>query len=338
MKHTFISWDCCYRNFFHLIDALAIQDYDKNEYEYIFVEQRSREQSDAFNHQYGLKSLADKIDQYKDIYNVRAIFMDEENSPFHWGRACNRGIKEAQGEYISVMDGDVLLPPNFITKLDDMYEAGHKVINMKRCMCPYPLGVSKFSDWMKAKVDYDECLAICPDSDHIPEKTANKGPLMSAHREYWGQTEGFDESEIFSTVWSIVNNDLNRRLEKAAGEAAVCLQGLVSAHPWHYRPFFSDRKNVSIIIDDFKRVQREYIGKNKYKDANIYLSWKHRSKEKKDFLIQNEEIYKSAISLEEVLRGEEKYPLIRNYIFLYLFKSYLNDLKGHLNNAFRVKR
>ena len=62
MHHTFIAWDCCFRNCFHLVKALADQDYPKDQYELIYVEQHSREASDSFNHSLGLPSLKDTVD------------------------------------------------------------------------------------------------------------------------------------------------------------------------------------------------------------------------------------------------------------------------------------
>jgi hypothetical protein len=80
MIHTIISWDCCFRNFFHLTGALAEQQYSKDQYELIYVEQRSRQASDAYNHKLGLQSLQDTVDAYRDRFNVRGLFLSQDQS------------------------------------------------------------------------------------------------------------------------------------------------------------------------------------------------------------------------------------------------------------------
>jgi len=84
--HTIISWDYCFRNFFHLIGSLAEQNYPKDKYELIFVEQRDREASDAYNHNLGLRSLQDTVNAYRNRFNVRTVFLSRDYShPYHLG-------------------------------------------------------------------------------------------------------------------------------------------------------------------------------------------------------------------------------------------------------------
>ena len=75
MKHSIISWDCSYRNFFHLIDSLNQQNYDKNEFEIIYVEQRDQNTADFYNHKLGLKALSDKANEYKNKLNLKVIYL-----------------------------------------------------------------------------------------------------------------------------------------------------------------------------------------------------------------------------------------------------------------------
>src|SRR5262245_44912601 len=103
MIHSIISWDCCYRNFFHLIGSLEEQDYPKDQFEVIYVEQRSRKQSDDFNHSLNLLSLGDTVARFSSRLNVRVVYLDKVDSPYHLGISNNHGIRMAKGKYISVM-------------------------------------------------------------------------------------------------------------------------------------------------------------------------------------------------------------------------------------------
>ena len=119
MKHSIILWDCCYRNFFHLTGSLAAQDYPKDQYEVIWIEQRSRAASDAFNHRLGLRSLGDTVALYADRCDVRVVYLNQPPAqPYHIGVCVNAGAARARGEILSRMDGDMLVKPDFLRSLD----------------------------------------------------------------------------------------------------------------------------------------------------------------------------------------------------------------------------
>jgi|Deesub1362B_J571_1020462.scaffolds.fasta_scaffold00417_18 glycosyltransferase involved in cell wall biosynthesis len=242
MIHTIICWDCSFRNFFHTIDALLTQDYDRDKFELIYVEQRSREFSDAYNHRLGLKSLWDRYQEVKDLINIRVVYLnDPPNIPYHLGRIVNKALKLAKGEIISVMDGDLLVPPDFLIKLEE-YHRRHDpaIVNLVRHMCERPVGVDK-DNWTKQIIDFERCLEVCPTRDQpIPRTVANKGPLISARKEFWEKIGGYDEHIIWSTGVSRLGQDVTARLEILTGVESIALPDCFAVHPWHPQGFRRD--------------------------------------------------------------------------------------------------
>jgi len=234
MIHTIISWDCCFRNFFHLIGALAEQQYPKDQYELIYVEQRSRQASDAYNHKLGLQSLQDTVDAYGDRFNVRGLFLSQDGThPYHLGVSVNAAIRGAKGCYISVMDGDLLVRPEFLRCLEDFHQTAGTVINMDRRTAARPVGAD-FKNWHLGVIDFELCLAECPDRDcSVPERVNNFGPLISAPKEWWEAIGGYDTHRIWSTGVSRLGSDANTRLEIFSGRKSLPLPGHICVHPYH---------------------------------------------------------------------------------------------------------
>ena len=248
MKHTIISWDCCFRNFYHLIGSLADQDYPKEDYELIFVEQRSKAASDAYNHQSGLKSLQDTVDSYKDRFNVRALFLSQDNRPYHLGICNNAGIRAAKGKHISVMDGDILIRSDFLKNLEKAHKTLNTVINLDRLNVPHPVGVDQ-KNWINGIINFERCLAECPNR-HRPlfEQVNNKGPLISAPGEWWEAIGGYDDHRIWSTGALPIGQDATKRLEIHVGRESLALPEQFCIHPYHPAGFDRTDKLQSFLI------------------------------------------------------------------------------------------
>ena len=239
MKHSIIAWDSSYRSFFHLVQGAREQDYDPLKYELIYVEQRSREHANAYARQEGVRSLDDLQKEVGDDFCFHVEYLgDPLSNPYHLGKCVNRGIEIAEGEIVSVMDGDQLLPRNFLRALDEFHRSGPAVANVIRRMAPEPLGVSR-ENWKEAIIDYEQCLAIC-DASPIPEETPNFGPLISAPAEVWEAIRGYSTHTLWSTGLSRIGEDVNRRLERCLGVKGRPLPEIVVAHPWHPTGFDRD--------------------------------------------------------------------------------------------------
>ena len=238
MKHTIISWDCSFRNFFHLIDGLLNQEYGRDEFELIYIEQRTMEVADAYNHKLGLKSLWDRYEEVKDKMNIRVVYLgDDPSTPYHLGKCNNEGIELAKGEIISVMDGDMLLPPDFLKKLEDYHSKQPRVVNLFRHLASRPIGVKK-EDWAEQVIDFELCLKACPTrNDPIPQRVENKGPLISAQKKYWEAVGGYDLHRIWSTGVSRLGQDVTARLEILTSVESTTLPNAFAVHPYHPEGF-----------------------------------------------------------------------------------------------------
>jgi hypothetical protein len=246
MKHTIISWDCTYRNFFHIIDALLDQDYNKVEYELIYVEQRSRKFADQYNHDIGLKSLYDRYREVKGKLQIKVDYLNHDSdTPYHLGLCVNRGLELAKGDIVSVMDGDMLLPVDFLKQLDGFHENNKAVANIERRMVPEPVGVS-LENWTKGIIDYKKCLEQCPDANEpIPAKVSNKGPMISAPYNAWDSVNGYDTHKIWSTGLSRLGQDVTVRLEEYLECESYSLTESVAVHPYHPTGF--SRKSLNSV-------------------------------------------------------------------------------------------
>ena len=234
MKHSIILWDCCYRNFFHLTGSLAAQDYPKREYEIIWVEQRSRAASDAFNHRLGLRSLGDTVALYASECDVRVVYLDQPAAqPYHIGVCVNAGTALARGQFLSRMDGDMLVKPDFLRSLDREMTTRPGVLNMVRRGAARPVGVPP-ERWTEGIIDYARCLAEClRGHDPIPSVVRNKGPCLSAPRAWCEAVEGYDEHNLWATGISRNGQDLTARLEIYSGVPSRALPDQIGVHPFH---------------------------------------------------------------------------------------------------------
>ena len=281
MIHSIISWDCCYRNFFHLIGSLAEQDYPKDQFEIIYVEQWSREQSDAFNHSMNLKSLGETVALYSDRINVQAVYLDKIHSPYHLGISNNAGIRMAKGKYISVMDGDLLVEKDFLRKLEKAHEEKNCVLNLDRRYALGPAGVPE-SRWMEAEIDFERVLRQCTNQERIiPDKVENKGPMISAPQSWWKAVDGYDEHRIWSTGVSKSGQDVTRRLEMYCGKESIALPGTFSVHPYHPAGFNRGAAAEKLVLYAQQKIidySREHgITKVKQREAyveKIYTKYK----------------------------------------------------------------
>jgi hypothetical protein len=236
MMHTIISWDCSYRNFFHLIDGLLAQSFDREKFELIFVEQRTKEYANAWNRKFGLPTLEDRLQRIDSDFNLQVLYLDDpDDTPYHLGRCVNRGLEIARGKYVSVMDGDQLLEQSFLHKLTAFFEDGiGKVVNIHRRSSAYPVGVSGFKDWAIGTFDFDACLAACPEKNEtLTTNVGNFGPMVGASADLWRTIEGYDECALWASVLSRAGYDVNVRLELASGTKSRALTNTFAVHPWH---------------------------------------------------------------------------------------------------------
>ena len=234
MKHSIILWDCCYRNFFHLTGSLAEQDYPRDQFEIIWIEQRSRAASDTFNHRLGLRSLGETVALHADRCDVRVVYLDQPTSqPYHIGVCVNAGMARARGEIVTRMDGDMLVKPDFLRSLDREMDARPGVINMDKRGASQPVGVPR-ERWTEGVIDFELCRAQSPRGfQPIAPTVKNKGPCLAAPRAWYEAIGGYDEHPLWATGISRNGQDLTARLEIYSGVPSRALPDQFGVHPFH---------------------------------------------------------------------------------------------------------
>jgi len=234
IKHSIVSWDSCFRSFFHLLPSLAKQDYDLSQVEFIFVEQRSKALAQQYADAYSVQSFEQIAKQLNSPLHIKSIYLDESiETPYHPGRLLNAGLKVAQGDILSTMDIDILVPNNFLHTLDKIHDLNDPVVAcIFRHTADRPCGVPA-SRWIEQIVDYDLILNTCPDK-HAPVPTAvgNKAPLLSTRKEYWEKINYYDEHPIFSTAYTLFGRDISMRFNLLLGDVELPLP-IAALHPWH---------------------------------------------------------------------------------------------------------
>jgi len=244
IEHTIVTWDCSFRNFFHLLPSLAQTDQGLSRLEVIFVEQRERKTAHEFAKREDCQPIESVVEALAGRLRVRVIHMDDEG-PYHPGRLLNAGIREARGAIVSTMDADILVPPDFLAILTAMHARGDRVITMPRCEAAFPCGTT-VDDWKNQIIDY-ELVRNCAVNAYapVPRVVTNKAPLLSAKAAHWEAIGGYDEHLIFGTAYTLFGRDISRRFELFLGAVETPLPKFC-VHPWH--PTEVDRKDERIQI------------------------------------------------------------------------------------------
>ncbi len=183
------------------IKALLEQDFDKNEYELIFVDNGSADRS-------------------KDIVRrfPHVILLQESKKSSYAAR--NRGLKVAQGEIIAFTDADCAVSRNWLTQVyEGMRKTKAAIALGKRC---FPLNSSfslrMFEDYENAKVEY--VLGKC------------------AEKYFFGFTNNMAvEAEVFKKVGFFVEYHrggdiefLHRFISQNSNSKVVYLDGMKTTH------------------------------------------------------------------------------------------------------------
>ena len=313
MKHTIISWDSTFRNFFHLIDGLLNQEYKQEEFELIYIEQRTRENADTYNHRISLKSLWDRYEEVKNRINIKVLYLnDSPEAPYHLGKCINAGLAEAKGELITVMDGDQLLPGDFLLALTDFHKKEIRIGNLYRVGCKHPSKYDLTDDWTKAPIDFSVYKKVIFGNAEvsIPTQVDNKGPMISARREYWEMVGGYDTHILWSTSASTVGHDFNTRLEIASSVESQTIPSF-AIHPYHPVGYAKQRRGRDQIVDAYMLLQKKLTV---YSRKNNIPNW-HDRKSKADLLYKyNSELVDSVME-EELLDFKISHQeQIRNHV------------------------
>lgn len=247
-SHSFITWDCCFRDFFHLIPSLSQCNTESdNTIEVILVEQRTREEAEKRARQNGVQMAEEVAGEVSSRINVDVIYMNDDGV-YHPGKALNHGIKKASGEIVSAMDADILVPERFVNLLDLLHSKGERLVTMNRLSAAFPCGTTK-ENWKDQVVDYELVSQLSPKyGKPIPEFVGNKAPLLSTRKNLWEEIGFYDEHFIFSTAYTKFGQDVSRRFALLRPESEIAMP-VSCVHPFHPTPMQRKSKTYKLLYD-----------------------------------------------------------------------------------------
>ncbi len=263
MKHSIITWDSSFRNFFHLLTSLADLDYNLDQVEVIFIEQRTQKIADSIAESIDVLPVREVATTLKNRLFIKLIYLNEsDEEPYHPGRLLNIGLKMAKGDFLSTMDADILVPSNFLKVLDMVHERGDRIACMHRYHAPFPCGTT-FENWTRQIIDYDLILNICPQNKFIPQVVNNKAPLLSTRRSFWEEIEFYEDHRIFSTAYTLFGRDISARFKLLLGDMETPLP-IACVHPWHPTELDRGKDKIQILY------QAQSFLMNWSKEQNVY--------------------------------------------------------------------
>jgi GT2 family glycosyltransferase len=208
-KISVLLVDGSYRPHFAVIDSLKRQTFAANDYEVLWIE-------------YYDKVKQELIEKMNARENFRVITL-KENGIYHSSYCFNRGIMDAQGEILVILDADVLFGEDFLEKVWDEHQNNEcLVMYVFRMDEPEQPGNSPF----------------CLDLDSLKKKCqlanpSNYGGCLTVRKKWLLKINGYEKDDVFRTGGDHANGlDVHTRF-KNLGMHIMWSPDLRIYHPWH---------------------------------------------------------------------------------------------------------
>ncbi|MEQ9459618.1 MAG: glycosyltransferase [Phycisphaeraceae bacterium] len=195
-----------FREQFHAIDFMAAQDLPHEDVELLWVEYGGAIHTD----------LQNRLSQHP---NFRAITLGR-NDTYHASRCFNRGITEARGEVLVIIDADVIVEPDFLSRL---WQDHQRTDNL----AVYCYRYNEAREDHREQVDIEHLRSVCTITN-----PSNHGACLSIRKKHLLAINGYDTHPIFATGFHANCLDVYTRL-KAQGVMARWNPDIKLFHPWH---------------------------------------------------------------------------------------------------------
>lgn len=266
MKLSVITWDACYRDFIHCIDSLSRQSLPYEDYELIIVEQFSEKLTKKFEIE---TSRISQINRVHDLavtgYNISYYNVGLDNEIYNVGKLLNFGIERAQGEFIVVIDGDMLFDYDYLENCLLELNKNDSISSFRR-MSQYPVQ-SSWREWKRSNLNL---LALKNSSTQafypLFPRLTNFGQMLGYRKSDWLALGGYVEIDLFSTSWSKVHKDFALRLEKL-NKTRIKIIRSFAYHPWH--PILLDKDSN---VNSKKEIAKMRLDLLSFQDRYIHAS------------------------------------------------------------------
>ena len=188
VKISVITWNGGFRESFHTVDFFAEQAFPSHEYEFIWAEY------------YGsaVPELEEKINR---MGNAKIVYVGGEGE-WHAGRCMNAGIAVSSGELLVIVDGDIVVKPDFLAKMWQAHTAyDNLVLYVRRWDEPEATHGHNIS----AKHLEEVCRLANP---------TNYGGCLAIRRKTIEAVNGYEEHVVFSGSGAL-SMELYTRLRNA---------------------------------------------------------------------------------------------------------------------------
>jgi hypothetical protein len=269
VKISVITWDCSFREKFHTVDSFGNQNYPKDQYEFIWVDFYENKNSD----------LIERIDSYS---NARLLNLGHSGDvKWHLGTCLNEGIKQARGEILVLPDGDVVVPRDLLTHVEEEH---HKVDKLALYFRRWDELAKTHHPQNSYSLDYLE------DSCELLNSTNYAGTLSIKKRDL-ESVNGYEESSYFAGAGAIAF-DLYLRIRNSA--FYVKWDSKKVYHPYHSSTGSSDKykKELELLSKKYKWI-KPYCG--------IEQSWiLHRRETDLDTKASEEKVHQYISTMPEL--------------------------------------
>jgi cellulose synthase/poly-beta-1,6-N-acetylglucosamine synthase-like glycosyltransferase len=257
MKFSIITWDASFREFFHTIDSFGKQSYENDLFEFFLCDYYDNNKP----------QLKNKIKKYKNFNQIN--LNNEKKTKWHLGKTINSGIKKSIGEILIIPDGDIIVPEDFLTKVE-------KIFNNSS-----PNLVCYFRRWDEPKEKHCEKsydIKYLEESCELRNMT-NYGGCFAIRRDVFEEIGFYEEHEVFlgpgANGMELYKRFRNKGLQIMWSDIKVY-------HPFHSFTGSSDKVSQDLIIaSKVHNWINPYMGLKQswvLKQRDQYLDWKANDK------------------------------------------------------------
>ena len=207
-KISVVTWDGGFRESFHTVDFFANQTIPVDEYEFIWVEY------------YGTAETI-LVEKINGLENGKLIYLNGEEN-WHAGKCMNAGVNASLGELVVIIDGDIIVQPDFLEKVWEKHKNQDNLVLYFRRWDE--LEETHLPDKSRNSIDHlnQFCRLLQPE---------NYASCISLRRETIDAVGGYEEHSIFGGAGA-VSKELHWRLRNA-GFPVVWHPKEKIFHPWH---------------------------------------------------------------------------------------------------------